>query len=291
METSALLKKVRRIEIKTRGLSNQIFSGNYHSAFKGRGMSFAEVREYAYGDDVRNIDWNVTARFNAPYIKIFEEERELNVMLLIDISKSSLFGSLKMSKSDLMTEIAAVLAFSATTNNDKIGVLFFSDKIEKFIAPKKGRSHILRIIRELVNIEPGSSGTDIGLALKYFNNMNKRRSIAFVMSDFLNESYKDALSVCSKKHDVIGLHIYDKLESEMPNVGLIQLRDAESGQLIWLDTSSANLRKELSHNFSTHQQGSKLTFLKAGASFRSIATTENYIQVLTSLFNKKGAKR
>jgi uncharacterized protein (DUF58 family) len=198
LETSELLKKVRRIEIKTRGLSNQIFSGNYHSAFKGRGMSFSEVREYSYGDDVRNIDWNVTARFNMPFVKVFEEERELTVMLLIDVSKSSYFGSKLKNKNELMTEIAAVLAFSATKNNDKVGVLFFSDKIEKFIPPKKGKSHILRIIRELLNIEPTSNGTNVAMALKYFNNVNKKRSIAFVLSDFMCPDYKDALTIAQK---------------------------------------------------------------------------------------------
>ena len=291
METTALLKKVRRIEIKTRGLSNQIFSGNYHSAFKGRGMSFSEVREYSYGDDVRNIDWNVTARFNSPFIKVFEEERELTVMLLIDISRSSYFGSSLKNKEDLITEIAAVLAFSATTNNDKVGVLFFSDKIEKFIPPKKGKSHILRIIRELINIEPTSNGTDLSLAIKHFNNVNKKRSIAFVLSDFLTKDYKNALSIANKRHDIIGLHIYDELEKEMPNVGLLQVKDAESGKLIWIDTSGLAIRKRIRDEFNNHVRDNKAIFLNCGAEFRSVSTTDNYIQILMNLFSQRGAKR
>ena len=291
MEITALLKKVRRIEIKTRGLSNQIFSGNYHSAFKGRGMSFSEVREYSYGDDVRNIDWNVTARFNSPFIKVFEEERELTVMLLIDISRSSYFGTADKNKEELITEISAVLAFSATTNNDKVGVLFFSDKIEKFIPPKKGKSHILRIIRELINIEPSSNGTDLSLAIKHFSNINKKRSIAFVLSDFITADYKDALSVANKKHDIIGLHVYDKLEKDLPNVGLMQMRDAESGKLTWIDTSRADIRNRITSEFNNHVAANKAVFLTCGAAFRSVSTTDNYIQILMNLFSQRGAKR
>ena len=291
METTALLKKVRRIEIKTRGLSNQIFSGNYHSAFKGRGMSFSEVREYSYGDDVRNIDWNVTARFNNPFVKVFEEERELTVMLLIDISRSSYFGTTLKNKQELITEIAAVLAFSATTNNDKVGVLFFSDKIEKFIPPKKGKSHILRIIRELINIEPTSNGTDLSLAIKHFNNVNKKRSIAFVLSDFITKDYKNALSIANKKHDVIGLHVYDKLEKDLPNVGLIQIKDAETGELLWVDTAGVDIHNRIKSEFNNHVAAHNATFLSCGAAFRSVSTTDNYIQVLMNLFSQRGAKR
>ncbi len=291
METNELLKKVRRIEIKTRGLSNQIFSGNYHSAFKGRGMSFSEVREYSYGDDVRNIDWNVTARFNSPFVKVFEEERELTVMLLVDISKSSAFGSKLKYKADLITEIAAVLSFSATTNNDKVGVLFFSDKIEKFIPPKKGKSHILRIIRELINTEPTSNGTNLALALKHFNNINKKRSIAFILSDFMSAEYKDALVIAKKRHDIIGLHIYDDMEENMPDVGLMQIKDAETDKLIWINTSNSELRKKVNAGFLKHVDENKSIFVKSGAEFRSISTTDNYIQTLMNLFSQRGSRR
>jgi len=291
LETSELLKKVRRIEIKTRGLSNQIFSGNYHSAFKGRGMSFSEVREYSYGDDVRNIDWNVTARFNMPFVKVFEEERELTVMLLIDVSKSSYFGSKLKNKNELMTEIAAVLAFSATKNNDKVGVLFFSDKIEKFIPPKKGKSHILRIIRELLNIEPTSNGTNVALALKYFNNVNKKRSIAFVLSDFMCPDYKDALTIAQKRHDIIGLHIHDDIEENIPDVGLVQIKDAETNKLIWINTSNTELRKKIKVGFLKHVDENRATFIKSGAEYRSLSTTDNYIQTLMNLFAQRGTRK
>ena len=291
METSELLKKVRRIEIKTRGLSNQIFSGNYHSAFKGRGMSFSEVREYSYGDDVRNIDWNVTARFNMPFVKVFEEERELTVMLLIDVSKSSYFGSKLKNKNELMTEIAAVLAFSATKNNDKVGVLFFSDKIEKFIPPKKGKSHILRIIRELLNIEPTSNGTNVAMALKYFNNVNKKRSIAFVLSDFMCPDYKDALTIAQKRHDIIGLHIYDDIEENIPDVGLVQIKDAETNKLIWINTSNTELRKKIKDGFLKHVDENRATFIKSGAEYRSLSTTDNYIQILMNLFAQRVTRK
>lgn len=291
METSELLKKVRRIEIKTRGLSNQIFSGNYHSAFKGRGMSFSEVREYSYGDDVRNIDWNVTARFNMPFVKVFEEERELTVMLLIDVSKSSYFGSKQKNKNELMTEIAAVLAFSATKNNDKVGVLFFSDKIEKFIPPKKGKSHILRIIRELLNIEPTSNGTNVAMALKYFNNVNKKRSIAFVLSDFMCPDYKDVLTIAQKRHDIIGLHIHDDIEENIPDVGLVQIKDAETNKLIWINTSNTELRKKIKVGFLKHVDENRATFIKSGAEYRSLSTTDNYIQILMNLFAQRGTRK
>jgi len=242
METSELLKKVRKIEIKTRGLSNQLFSGEYHSAFKGRGMTFSEVREYQPGDDIRSIDWNVTARFNNTYVKVFEEEREMTVMLLVDVSASGEFGTQKQLKQDLITELCAVLAFSAIQNNDKIGVIFFSDKIEKFIPPKKGKSHILRIIRDLIEFEPAHKKTDIKLALKYLTNVIKKRSIAFLISDFMDSGFIDALKIANKKHDLVALRIYDKREQELPNVGLIKVKDAETGNIQWVDTSDKNVR-------------------------------------------------
>ncbi|HOV83807.1 MAG TPA: DUF58 domain-containing protein, partial [Paludibacteraceae bacterium] len=241
METSEIIKKVRRIEIKSRGLSQNIFAGAYHSVFKGRGMTFSEVREYQYGDDIRNIDWNVTARFAHPYVKIFEEERELTVMLLIDVSGSSEFGSISRMKKDIITEIAATLAFSTIQNHDKIGVIFFSDKIEKFIPPKKGRKHVLYIIRELVDFEPESNKTNIAAALRYFTNAIKKRSTAFLISDFIDEDFENELTIANRKHDVIALQIYDIRETEIPNVGLIKLKDAETGDRIWLDASDKNL--------------------------------------------------
>jgi len=231
METAELLKKVRKIEIKTRGLSSQIFSGEYHSAFKGRGMAFSEVREYIPGDDIRTIDWNVTARFNTPYVKVFEEERELNVVLLVDVSASGNFGTQKQIKQELITELCAVIAFSASTNNDKIGVIFFSDKIEKFIPPKKGKTHILRIIRELLNFEPQNKGTNITQAFKFLTNAIKKRSIAFVISDFIDTNFDDAVKIANKKHDVVALRIYDKAETEIPKIGLIKLKDNETGKI------------------------------------------------------------
>ena len=236
METAELLKKVRKIEIKTKGLSNQIFSGEYHSAFKGRGMAFSEVREYTPGDDVRTIDWNVTARLRTPYVKVFEEERELNVMILVDVSASGQFGTQKQFKQDLITELCAVIAFSASQNNDKIGVIFFSNKIEKFIPPKKGKSHILRIIRELINIEPTNKGTNIELALKYLTNIIKKKSITFLISDFKdNNSYSDAMKIANRKHDVVALRINDVHENKLPDVGLIKLKDNETGKVIKSD--------------------------------------------------------
>ncbi len=239
METTELLKRVRRIEIKTKGLSKQIFSGEYHSAFKGRGMSFSEVRGYQYGDDVRNIDWNVTARSGEPYVKVFEEERELTVMLLVDISKSSFFGTVKQPKNELITEICAVLAFSAAQNNDKVGLLLFSDRVEKFLPPKKGRGHVLRIIRELLDTRPQGSGTDIGMALTYFTNMVKKRSICFLVSDYLATGYERPLRLAARRHDLVGLHLYDPREKELPAVGLLRATDAESGKTQWIDTDSA----------------------------------------------------
>jgi uncharacterized protein (DUF58 family) len=244
METSELIKKVRRIEIKTRGLSKNIFAGEYHSAFKGRGMAFSEVREYQFGDDIRNIDWNVTARYNKPFVKIYEEERELTVMLLIDMSGSREFGSMDKLKKDIITEIAAILAFSAIQNNDKIGVIFFSEKIEKFIPPKKGRSHILRIISELIDFEPDARGTDISGAIRYLTNAIKKRCTAFVISDFIQKegALENALSIANNRHDVVALRIYDDRERELPDIGMIKLKDAETGNYTWVDSSDRRAR-------------------------------------------------
>ncbi len=287
METSELLKKVRKIEIKTKGLSKHIFSGEYQSTFKGRGMSFSEVRTYQYGDDVRNIDWNVTARYNEPHIKVFEEEREMTVMLLIDVSRSSFFGTVNQFKSDMITEICAVLAFSATTNNDKVGVIFFSDKIEKYIPPKKGKKHILIIIRELLNFEPQSQKTDIGVALRFFNNIQKKRSTSFILSDFVSENYEDALKIASKRHDLIGIHIHDIRERELPDVGLIKAKDAETGKTLWVDTSSKKLRNRYKKYFDDHLDYFQRVFQKTGLSVVSIQTDESYINALLKFFKAR----
>jgi len=287
METAELLKKVRKIEIKTRGLSSQIFSGEYHSAFKGRGMAFSEVREYTPGDDIRTIDWNVTARFNSPYVKVFEEERELNVVLLVDVSASGNFGTLKQTKQELITELCAVIAFSASTNNDKIGVIFFSDKIEKFIPPKKGKSHILRIIRELLNFEPQNKGTDITVALKFLTNAIKKKSIAFVISDFINDRFEDAVKIANRKHDVVALRVFDLTETRFPKIGLIKLKDNESGEVKWVDTSS----REFQHAFKVQQaqyEGYlKDTFSRAGVDYARISTHDGYIKPLMNLFKRR----
>lgn len=290
LSTSELLKKVRKIEIKTRGLSNQIFSGEYHSAFKGRGMAFSEVREYQHGDEIRTIDWNVTARFNHPYVKVFEEEREMTVMLLVDVSGSESFGTQLKSKQELATEICAVLAFSAITNNDKVGVIFFSDKIEKFIPPKKGRSHILMIIRDLIDFEPESKGTDIEQALKYFNNVIKKRCTAFLLSDFFtNKSFENALKIANKKHDVISLRLCDKAEQELPNIGLVPILDAETGIVKWVNTSSKETQKE--YRIEALKQNDKLNniFRKSGVDYTTIWTHEDYIKPLMNLFKRRGA--
>lgn len=288
METSELIKKVRRIEIKTKGLSKQIFSGEYQSAFKGRGMSFSEVRGYNYGDDVRNIDWNVTARTGEPHIKTFEEERELTVMLLVDISRSSFFGTVKQMKNELITEICAVLAFSATTNNDKVGLLLFSDRIEKYIPPKKGKSHILRIIRELLETEPEGKGTDLGVALDYFNNMVKKRSICFLLSDFLTTGYERALAVAARRHDLIGMHLYDPRERELPDMGLIYAHDAESGERGWLDTGSKRVRSKYAERYAKQQAYFKNAFRKSRADVMSIETTEDYVRAMRQFFESRG---
>lgn len=287
METTDLLKKVRKIEIKTRGLSAQIFSGEYHSAFKGRGMAFSEVREYMHGDDIRSIDWNVTARFNHPYVKIFEEERELTVMLLVDVSGSGEFGTRKQFKRELITELCAVLAFSAIENNDKAGVIFFSDKIEKFIPPKKGKSHILRIIRELINFQPDSKGTDIGGALRYFNNMIKKKCIAFLISDFDGKEYAHALKISARKHDLAAIRIYDEREAEMPDVGLVRFTDAETGKVCVMDTSNLNARRD--YNLWWKQNDRQITELlnRSGVDFTTLRTDQNYVQSLINLFKKR----
>lgn len=289
--TSELLKKVRKIEIKTRGLSNQIFSGEYHSAFKGRGMAFSEVREYQHGDEIRTIDWNVTARFNHPYVKVFEEEREMTVMLLVDVSGSKEFGTQVKSKQELATEICAVLAFSAIQNNDKVGVIFFSDKIEKFIPPKKGKSHILMIIRDLLEIEPTSKGTDIGLALKYFTNVIKKRSTSFLISDFVDEkNFEDALKIANKKHDLIALHIYDKAEEDLPNLGLIPFLDAETNEVRWVNSSNADVRKNYKIEALKRKDRLKTMFQKSGVDNTEIPTDGNYVKPLMNLFKRRGAK-
>ncbi|MBX3165073.1 MAG: DUF58 domain-containing protein [Bacteroidetes bacterium] len=288
METSELLKKVRKIEIKTRGLSSQVFSGEYHSAFKGRGMAFSEVREYTPGDDVRTIDWNVTARFNTPFVKVFEEERELSVVLLVDVSASGMFGTHKQFKQDLITELCAVVAFSASQNNDKIGVIFFSDKIEKFIPPKKGKSHVLRIIRELIEFKPENKQTNLEVALKYLTNVIKKRSVVFLVSDFFAEpNYKDALKIANKKHDVVALRIVDKTENELPNVGMIKLKDNETGKIVWADTSDKSFRKQFAVNKLKFEDELKDTFNRAGIDATEIFTHENYVKPLMNLFKNR----
>lgn len=290
METTELLKKVRKIEIKTRGISNHIFSGEYHSAFKGRGMAFSEVREYQPGDDIRTIDWNVTARFNHPYVKVFDEERELTVILLVDVSASEEFGSRKQLKQELITELCAVIAFSAIQNNDKIGIIFFSDKIEKFIPPKKGKSHILRIIRELIDFKPGHKQTNIQQALRYFTNVIKKRSIAFLISDFMDEGFSDALKIANKKHDVVALRIHDLREAELPPLGLLKVKDAETGQVKWVDTSSKRTRMDYAANARMREARLKDIFSKSGVDHTKIATHESYVQPLMKLFKKREAR-
>lgn len=288
METSDILKKVRHIEIKTKGLSNNIFAGQYHSAFKGRGMAFSEVREYQYGDDIRDIDWNVTARFSKPYIKVFEEERELTVMLLIDVSGSLEFGTRKQTKKDMMTEIAATLAFSAIHNNDKIGVIFFSDRIEKFIPPKKGRKHILFIIRELLDFKAESRRTDVKLGIEYLTNVMKRRCTAFILSDFIDRNdYQNALTIANRKHDVIAIQLYDKRAAELPNVGLMKIRDAETGYEQWIDTSSARIRNLHSKGWRDSQAHLQNTFNRSNVDAVSVRTDHDYVKALLSLFAKR----
>lgn len=288
METSDLLKKVRQIEIKTRGLSNNIFAGQYHSAFKGRGMAFSEVREYQYGDDIRDIDWNVTARFHRPYIKVFEEERELTVMLVVDVSGSLDFGTVKQMKKDMVTEIAATLAFSAIQNNDKIGVIFFSDRIEKFIPPKKGRKHILYIIRELLDFHPESRHTNIRIGLEYLTNVMKRRCTAFVLSDFMDaESFKNAITIANRKHDVVAIQVYDRRIEELPSVGLMKIKDAETGREQWIDTSSRAVRRAHHEWWEQRQAELNETFTKSNVDNISVRTDQDYVKALMSLFAKR----
>ena len=288
METSDILKRVRQIEIKTRGLSNNIFAGQYHSAFKGKGMSFSEVREYQYGDDVRDIDWNVTARYNKPYVKVFEEERELTVMLLIDVSNSLDFGTIKQMKKDMVTEIAATLAFSAIQNNDKIGVIFFSDKIEKFIPPKKGRKHILYIIRELLDFKPESKRTDIKMAVEYLTNVIKKRCTTFMLSDFIDDNdYRSALTIANRKHDIVAIQVYDRRLSELPDVGLMKVRDAETGHEQWIDTSSVKLRNAHHAWWLERQQALNETFTKCNVDSVSVRTDQDYVKSLLNLFAKR----
>ncbi|MGF6845771.1 uncharacterized protein (DUF58 family) [Chitinophaga sp. W3I9] len=284
MDTAEILKKVRQIEIKTKGLTNHIFAGEYHSAFKGRGMSFSEVRDYQFGDDVRSIDWNVTARFNHPFVKVFEEERELTVMLLVDMSESSSFGTKKQDKRDLITELCAVLAFSAIKNNDKVGVIFFSDGMEKYIPPKKGKSHILFIIRELLSFTPKRKGTNIKETLRFFNNATKKRSIVFMLSDFLSGNYQDALNIAAKRHDVVGVQVYDQRDKDLPPVGLIQVADAETGATQWVDTNDRRVRQYYEQQFLQHSQYCKNAFMKSGAELVSVRTDEDYVKALQTFF-------
>ena len=287
MEATELLKKVRKIEIKTRGLSNQLFSGEYHSAFKGKGMAFSEVREYQPGDDIRTIDWNVTARLNHPYVKVFEEERELTVMLIVDVSGSGNFGTQVQFKRELITELCAVLSFSAIKNNDKIGILFFSDKIEKFIPPKKGKSHILRIIRDLIEFEPTNKGTNIAQALRFFTNVVKKKSICFLISDFMDSGFDDALKIANRKHDLIALKIYDKSENELPDVGILKLTDAETGAERWVDTSNQQARTAFKSAALQRQDQINNLMMRAGVDTTSIGTHESYVKPLMELFKRR----
>ena len=289
METSELLKKVRHIEIKTRGLSRNIFAGQYHSAFKGRGMAFSEVREYQYGDDVRDIDWNVTARYNKPFVKVFEEERELTVMLLVDVSASRNFGAVGEAKREMMAEVAATIAFSAIQNNDKIGMIFFSDKIEKFIPPKKGRKHILYIIRELIDFTPDNTGTNIGLALEYMTNAIKKRCTTFLISDFIDSGdYKNALSIANRRHDLVAIQVYDRRESQLPNVGLIKLQDSERGVEQWVDSSSAAVRARYAEWWNARQDKMLTTLRKSRVDLATIATDDDFVVALMNLFQRRG---
>ena len=288
METSEILKKVRKIEIKTRGLSSNIFAGQYHTAFKGRGMAFSEVREYQFGDDVRDIDWNVTARFHRPYVKVFEEERELTVMLMIDVSGSLDFGTQRQLKKAMVTEIAATLAFSAIQNNDKIGVIFFSDKIEKYIPPKKGRKHILYIIREMLDFHPDSKKTDLKIAIEFLTSVIKRRCTAFILSDFYSQNdFTQALTICNRKHDVVAIQVYDQRAKTLPDVGLMKVRDGETGHEMYIDTSSKKLRRAHTAYWMSRQQQLKETFNKSNVDTVSIATNDDYVKQLLMLFRMR----
>ena len=288
METSEIIKKVRKIEIKTRGLSSNIFAGQYHSAFKGRGMAFSEVREYQFGDDVRDIDWNVTARFHRPYVKVFEEERELTVMLLIDVSGSLDFGTQKQMKRDMVTEIAATIAFSAIQNNDKIGVVFFSDRIEKYIPPKKGRKHILYIIREMLNFQPESKRTDVKQAVEFLSSVQKRRTTAFILSDFyVRDEFQQSLQICNRKHDVVAIQVYDQRARELPDVGLMKVVDAETGHEQYVDTGSKALRQAYHKYWNSRQAQLEETFNKSNVDHVSVATNEDFVKALMMLLKQR----
>ncbi len=287
LSTTDIIKKVRELEIKSKKITTHLFTGEYHSAFKGKGMSFREVREYSAGDDVRFIDWNVSARFSTPFSKIFEEERELTVMLMVDTSTSNLFGTIGKRKKDLIIEMAAVLAFSAVSNNDKVGVIFFSNKVEKYIPPKKGRPHALFIVRELLSLEATAAGTDIDEAIKYFNNTTRQKSIAFILSDFLATGYDNDLKVIGKKHDVIGLKVYDKMDMQLPKAGLLQLKDAETGKVKWIDSDDALVRHNYQQYFFEQTDICKKYFKQAGAELLHVRTDEDYVKILQQFFLKR----
>lgn len=287
VETTELLKKVRKIEIRSRGLTRQIFAGEYHSAFRGRGMAFSEVREYQFGDDIRNIDWNVTARLGHPYVKVFEEERELTVMLLVDVSRSGDFGTVASTKREMMTEIAAVLAYSVIANNDKVGLMLFSDRVEKYIPPKKGRGHMLRIIREMLSFEPAGSGTSLSEPLRFLTNVLRKRCTAFVLSDFMAPPFTEALRIASGKHDVVALRISDRREKELPDVGFMKVMNPESGREMWIDTSSSSVRKEYAEYWRKHDQAVTAAFVSSGVDVASISTGGDYIKPLISLFKHR----
>ena len=292
MDANELLKKIRKIEIKTRGLSQNIFAGEYHSAYKGRGVIFSEVREYVPGDDVRDIDWNVTARQNKPFVKVYEEERELTVMLLVDVSGSRSFGAVGEAKMEKMAEIAATLAFSSIQNNDKVGMIMFSDKIEKFIPPKKGRKHILLLIREIINYQPENEGTDIDQALRFLTNAIKKRTAAFLISDLIDtHDYTLSLMIASRKHDLVTLQVYDKRDCEMPNVGLVKMRDLETGETAWIDTSSKSVRKTYAKAWYDRQQWISSVITKSGVDMTSIATDEDFVKALLGMFRRRSVAR
>ncbi len=284
LTTAEILKKVKELEIKSKKITQHLFTGEYHSAFKGRGMSFREVREYYAGDDIRFIDWNVSARFSTPFTKLFEEERELTVMLMVDISASSLFGTTHARKKDLVTEIGALLSFSAVSNNDKVGVIFFSNKVEKYIPPKKGKQHALYIVRELLTMEPKSKGTNISEALRFFNNATRQKSISFLLSDFLDGTFPDALKVAGRKHDIIGIKIYDKMEVQLPDAGLLQVSDAENGRTRYIDSSDYWVRQQYEKQFFNHTEWCKNTFLRSGSDLLHVRTDEDYVKVLQKFF-------
>jgi len=287
MDTKELLKKVRKIEIKTRRLSDHMFGGEYHSTFKGRGMTFSEVRQYQFGDDVRNIDWNVTARYNEPYIKVFEEERELTLMLMADISGSELFGTDNQFKNEIVTEIAATLAFSATQNNDKVGLILFTDEIELYIPPKKGKSHVLRIIRELIEFQPKSKKTDVEMALKFLSNIMKKKAIVFVLSDFITDGYKNTLKIASGKHDVTGIRIYDRHEETIPNLGMVEMEDEETGELMLVNTGSKAVRTSYNAYYRGRVDYFQDAFLKSGAGALSCRVDESYVKKLLGYFKRR----